>query len=87
MTTPLLSEFKLNESILHKSAACDKIRQVMDFAQNNSSKVMSRTASSGLDQHNLVELFSTMLKCLQMNNNSDANEIMNYPNTKDVWVS
>lgn len=76
MTTPIISEFTLNESVLHKASACDKIRQVMDFAQNNSSTRMVRTASSGIDNNNLVELFSTMLKCLQMSNNSEAGEII-----------
>ena len=75
MTLPIISGFQLNETKLYKASACDKICQVMSFAEKNSNQGMTRVASN-ISQENLTELFTNMLKCLQMSSNADAQDVI-----------
>jgi hypothetical protein len=72
MLTPIKTDFDLNLSHLYKSEAASKMKELLSFTQKD--RKMIRTASNGQDD--IITLFSQMLKCLNMNANSNVQDVM-----------
>lgn len=75
----IIPENFIDELHLHKHAATEKMRQVMDMAENCEDNGLVKTASNGqIDKSSLITLFTAMLSTLNMSaNNEDLKDLMN----------
>jgi len=65
----IYNNFKIDDLSLIKSLAVNKIKQVIDFAENIPSKGFNKFASSNIDNNALINLFAAMLRQLDLNTN------------------
>lgn len=62
---------RIDDLELNKFFAKEKIKKIISFAKESNEKPMIKTASSNLDQNQLVNLFSNMLACLNLKTSDD----------------
>ena len=81
MALPIINTgFHIDDLHLHKFIASEKIKEVIDFVDDQNSKLLTKTAS--VDKSDLIKLFTGMLQQLNLSQ-SDTDDVINNFAVKD----